>query len=328
MSFLFIYIASDKTDFYEIGKSTASDNPTTLNNETFETVATEWLEKRMIPICAKKYLQEIQSRLKRIVYPAIGHMQLADITSAIVLSMCRVIEQRGNFDMAKRIKILTGQVFRYAIATSRVDSDPTYALKGALQTYKERHYPTITDPTKISLLMRSIDTYHRDVMRHALKFSILTFCRPGEIRTAEWQEIDWDKAQWNIPPEKMKMKRPHIVPLSRQAIETLTELKLLTGDQQWIFTAVRHSDCHICGGAVRLALRTMGYSKDVITAHSFRSMASTILNENGWPPDVVERQLAHISGNAVRAAYNHAEYLPKRREMMQWWADWLDGLKK
>ncbi|MDR2175589.1 MAG: site-specific integrase, partial [Synergistaceae bacterium] len=154
------------------------------------------------------------------------------------------------------------------------------------------------------------------------------FCRPGEIRHAEWGEVDFEKAEWRIPPEKMKMKRPHIVPLSRQAAAVLTELKAMTGHQKWLFPSARRDGRCMSENAIRVALRSMGYGNEDMTAHGFRAMASAILNGSGlFAPDVIERQLAHAERNAVRAAYNHAEYLPQRREMMQWWADWLDGLR-
>jgi integrase len=160
-----------------------------------------------------------------------------------------------------------------------------------------------------------------------LKFSALTFCRPGEIRKGEWKEVDFEKAQWNLSAEKMKMKRLHIVPLSRQAVKILTELKTPTGSQEWLFPSPRRDGRCMSENGVRVALRAMGYEKEDMTAHGFRGMASTILNEHGFMPDIIERQLSHIDKNAIRSAYNHAEYLSQRREMMQWWADWLDDPK-
>ncbi|GHV36343.1 integrase [Synergistales bacterium] len=310
-------------------RSLETGKPIGADSETFATVAAEWMEKRMAPVCAESYLRTIRLRLDRIIYPAIGHMKMSDITSSHILAMCRNIEGKGNIETASRVKTLIGQIFRYAIATSRVDSDPTYALKGALQTRQEKHYSTLTDPSKIALLIRSIDAYPFAVIRCALKFSALTFCRPGEIRHAEWKEIDFEKAQWNIPPEKMKMKRPHIVPLSIQTTVTLRELYFLTGNQTWLFPSARRDGRPMSDGGIRVALRAMGYGNDDMTAHGFRAMASTVLNESGlFLSDVIERQLAHVESNSVRAAYNHAEYLPQRRDMLQWWADWLDGLNK
>ena len=184
----------------------------------------------------------------------------------------------------------------------------------------------ITKPSEIAVLMKNINSYPRFIVRCALKFSALVFCRPVEIRQAEWSEIDFDNAEWRIPADKMKMKREHIVPLSKQAIKILKELQEVTGRQKYIFPSMRMDGRPMSDGTVRVALRSIGYAKDEMTAHGFRGMASTRLNEMGWPPDVIERQLAHVEQNSVRAAYNHAEYLQERRKMMQAWADYLDGL--
>jgi integrase len=285
------------------------------------------MDVRMRPAFASQHIKIVNMRLNKYILPALGALPLSDITSGTVLRLCREIESKGVIDTAKRVKIVIGQIFRYAIATDRADSDPTYALRGALQIRKEKHFPTITEPDKIAILMRRIDGYPYAVVRCAMKFSILTFCRPGEIRAAEWKEIDAEKAQWNIPEGKMKMKRPHIVPFSRQILAVLEELRPLTGYQKWLFPSARNDGRCMSKNTVRVALRAMGYGNDDLVPHGFRGMASTILNENGFSPDIIERQLAHSEKNSVRAAYNHAEYLPQRREMMQWWADWLDDVK-
>jgi integrase len=176
--------------------------------------------------------------------------------------------------------------------------------------------------------MRAIDGYEGSpIVRVAMQLSALTFVRPGEIRHAEWPEFDLAKAEWKIPPEKMKMRRPHIVPLSRQALEAVESIRIMTGTGRYLFPAPRSYDRPISDATVTAALRRMGFGKGEMSHHGFRSMASTILNEKGWPADAIERQLAHVEGNSVRAAYNYAEHLDKRREMMQWWADWLDEQK-
>jgi integrase len=289
-------------------------------------VAAEWLAKRM-STKSEGYLRTVRLRLNKFVYPNIGHMKLADITSGIVLQVCRRIEEKGTLETASRIKQLIGQIFNYAIATDRADTNPTLALRGALQTQPEKHYATITEPEKIGVLMRQIDAYPYDIVRCALKFSALVFCRPGEIRAAEWKEIDWDRSEWKIPANRMKMKRTHIVPLARQTAEVLRELQNLTGKERWLFPSARRDGRCMSENTVRVALRSMGYGNEDIVPHGFRGMANTILYENGFTSDIVERQLAHAEKNAVKAAYNHAEYMPQRREMMQWWADWLDGVK-
>jgi integrase len=313
---------------FELRKSLDTGKPIGLDAETFATVAAEWLDKRMIPARSPQYVRNLRSRLDRLVYPFIGKMKIADITSGVVLQVCRRVESKGTLETASLVRQLIGQVFRYAIATDRAETDPTVALKGALQVRRPQHYPTITEPIKIGILLRQIDAYPYAVTRCALMLSILVFLRPGELRRGEWAEIDWERAEWKIPPERMKIKRPHVVPLSRQAIGVLKELRELTGKGPLMFPSERHDGRPMSDNTVRSALRAMGYSNETIVPHGFRAMASTVLNDNRlFEPDVIERQLAHAEKNAVRDAYNHAEYMPRRREMMQWWADWLDWLR-
>ena len=297
-------------------------------NERFQDIALEWYEKRMKPTMTQGHLDTIRYRLERYVFPEIGGLSLGEISSGVVMSLCRKIETRGVVETTRRVKQIIGQVFRYAIATDRADTDPTVALRGALQTRKEKHHGTLTDPAQVANLIRGILAYPYPVVRCGLMFSALTFCRPGEIRHAEWNEIDLDRQEWRIPAEKMKMKRAHIVPLATQTLKLLEELRGLTGKGVWLFPSTRNDGRPMSENTIRMGLRTMGYANGEMTPHGFRAMASTLLNENGFPPDVIERQLAHVEGNAVRAAYNHAEYLPERRRMMQWWADYLDELVK
>jgi len=221
------------------------------------------------------------------------------------------------------------QVFRYAVATGRADRDPTIELKGALTPVKERHHPSITDPKAIGALLRAIDGYDGSpVTKAALRFAPLTFVRPGELRRAAWQEFDLDKAEWRIPAERMKMRELHIVPLSKQALAVLKELMPHTGSGHFLFPGARTNGRSMSENTVNAALRRLGYSKDEMTGHGFRSMASTHLNEHGWHRDAIERQLAHAERDDVRAAYNFAEHLPERRRMMQAWGDYLDTLRK
>lgn len=298
------------------------------DTETFALVAEEWFKKRVEPSISEKHIRTIRFRLDSYVLPIFGTSKLNEITSSTVLALCRKIEERGVVETAHRVKLIIGQVFRYAIATDRADTDPTVALRGALQTRKEKHHGTLTDPAQVAGLIRGILAYPYPVVRYGLMFSALTFCRPGEIRHAEWSEIDLDRQEWRIPAEKMKMGRTHIVPLATQTLKLLEELRGLTGGGVWLFPSARNDGRPMSENTIRMGLRTMGYANGEMTPHGFRSMASTLLNENGFPPDVIERQLAHVEGNAVRAAYNHAEYLPERRRMMQWWADYLDDLAK
>ncbi len=283
---------------YEVRERTVDETTalTTPGEATFENVARQWLEARMGDK-APGYVRTVRLRLEKFILPKIGYKKLGHITSAAALDLCRDIEARGTLETAARVKQIIGAVFRFAIASGLAESDPTAALAGALKTRKEKHMPTITDEARIAVLMGQMRAYPYDVLRAALLFSIYTFARPGEVRTAEWKEIDLDAALWKLPAEKMKMKRAHIVPLARQVVELLTELKPLTGRGRWVFPSARRDGRCMSENAVRVALRSMGYSNDDIVPHGFRSMASTLLNEQGWPPDVIERQLAHVERN-------------------------------
>lgn len=291
--------------------------------QTFSEVVNEWLKVRM-QNKDEGYLKTINLRLKKYILPEIGAIPMTEINSRNILGLCRKIENLGYTETAQRVKVIIGQVFRYAIAAGYAENDPTYALMGALSPKKVLHYPTFTDKNDIKILMRAIKSYPYKIMRCALLFSIYTAARPGEIRGAEWSEIKGDT--WDIPAEKMKMKRRHIVPLSRQVQELLKELKIITGKGRYLFPSPRNDGRCMSENGVRIALRSMGFSKEQIVPHGFRAMFSTIANENNFNRDVIERQLAHAERNSVRGAYNHAEYMAERINLMQWWADWLDGL--
>jgi len=294
---------------------------------TFEAVAREWFAKNK-PKWAKKHGISIIRRLELNVFPWLGGNPICEITAPELLVVLRRIESRGAIETGHRVKQICGQVFRYAIATGRAERDPSADLKGALASTRQKRMATITDPKKIGELLRAIDGYQGTfVARCALILAPLVFVRPGELRHAEWSEIDLDRAEWRIPAEKMKMKSPHIVPLAKQAVEVLREIQPLTGQGRYVFPNVRTSSRPISENTVLGALRRMGYTKDEMTGHGFRAMASTTLHEQGWPSDVIERQLAHAERNSIKAAYNHAQHLPERRKMMQAWADYLDNLK-
>ena len=294
---------------------------------TFKDVAEDWFKRKMEGVRSESHAQRTYSRLVRFVYPAIGKRHIKDITAPDILSILRQIEAAGKIETAHRVSQIISQVFRYGIAIGVAERDPCADLRGALTPNKERHFPTITDPQEIRQLLRAIDTLEGSpIVQNALWFLALTFVRPGELRTAEWSEINTERAEWRIPAEKMKMKRPHIVPLSTQAIEVLEKMRHITGHGRYVFPAVRNitkGDRPMSDGTMNAALRRLGYTKEQFTPHGFRAMASTILNEHGWPPDAIERQLAHVEKNTVRAAYNHAEHLEVRKKMMQWWGDWL-----
>ena len=291
--------------------------------QIFADVVAEWLKVRMADR-AESYVRTVRLRLNKYILPEIGATPLMKITSADVLKICRDIESLGHNETARRVKTLIGQVYSFAIAAGYTDSDPTAALHRALKPQSRKHYATFTDSAGIAMLMRAITAYPYTVMRCALLFSVYTFARPGEVRAAEWSEIKGDV--WDIPVGKMKMKRRHIVPLSSQVKSVLEELRPLTGKGRWLFPSPRNDGRCMSDNGVRTALRSMGFTKEQITPHGFRAMFSTIANEHGINRDVIERQLAHVEENTVRGAYNHAEYMPERIKLMQWWADYLDGL--
>ena len=295
--------------------------------DSFETIAREWFEK-FSPIWSPSHGARIIRRMERDIFPWIGKRPLNEIKAPELLSVLRRIESRGAVETAHRASQNCGQVFRYAIATGRAERDPSGDLKGAIPPTKTKHYASITIPAEIGKLLRAIDAYSGGlIVRCALRIAPMVFVRPGELRRAEWSEIDFDKAEWVIPGPRMKMKEKHIVPLSRQALEILRELHPLTGGSRYIFPSPRTFDRPMSDNAILAALRSMGYTGDMMTGHGFRSMASTLLNEQGWNRDAIERQLAHAERDNIRAAYNYAQHLPERRKMMQAWADYLDALK-
>lgn len=294
---------------------------------SFEIVAREWLVKYSAN-WTEDHKERITRRLEKDVFPYIGSKPVEQIQAPELLTVVRRVENRGALDTAHRVLQNCGQVFRYAVATGRGSQDPSGALKGALPPVKQKHHASITDTKKIGGLLRAIDDYEGQfITKCALRFVPYCFVRPKELRHAEWTEFDLNHAEWRIPAQKMKMRETHIVPLSSQAVEILKELQPLTGSGKYLFPSVRSSQRPMSENTVNAALRRMGFSKDEMTGHGFRSMASTLLNEQGWNKDAVERQLAHSERDNVRAAYNYAEYLPERRKMMQAWADYLDALK-
>ena len=294
---------------------------------TFEALALEWHAKFKHTWTAE-HAERIRARLKADVFPWLGAKSIRDITAPELLAVVRRIEARGALDTAHRALANCGQVFRYAIATGRAEHDPSGDLRGALPSVKPKHHASITDTKAIGALLRAIDGYQgHSVTRCALQLAPLVFVRPGELRAAEWQEFDLDNAEWRIPGSRMKMRTTHIVPLSHQAVAILRELYPLTGRGKYVFPSLRTGDRPMSENTVNAALRRLGYDKSEMTGHGFRSMASTLLNEQGWHHDAIERQLAHIERNAVRGAYNYAEHLPERRRMLQFWADYLDGLR-
>jgi len=294
---------------------------------TFQTIATEWYEK-MKGKWTSKHAGQKWTMLEKDVFPAIGSASIKNITAPELLRMLEKIQAREAIDTAHRVKQVCGEVFRYGIGTGRCERDPSSDLKGTLIPKKVKHLAAITDPKEVGALLRAIDGYRGSFLtKCALKLSPYAMLRPGELRQAEWSEIDLEKKLWKIPAHKMKMRRPHIVPLSDQAIAIFKEVRPVTGQEKYVFPSMRSKDRPMSENTIRAALRRMDFTKDEMTAHGFRGMASTLLHENGYKSAVIEMQLAHAERNKVKAAYNHAEYLDERTEMLQWWANYLDSLK-
>ena len=300
------------------------------NTNTFEAVACEWIEKKK-PGWSAYYLRQVERFLDADVLPYIGALPIRNVTAAHLLEILQRVEGRGAETVALLVRQWASAIFRYAVATLRADADPAAALKGAIQRPKVEHRKPLSR-NQITDFIKALDAYggYRTTVI-ALRLMLLTFVRTVELRAAEWVEFDLDRTEWRIPAERMKMREPHIVPLSRQAVELLQELRTLTGGQRWLFPNYRHPKTCMTATTLNRALERMGFNgKDSIgfSAHGFRATASTILNETGYRPDVIERQLAHKERNKVRASYNQAEYLEERRAMMQQWADMVDDMAK
>jgi len=294
---------------------------------SFAVIAAEWLALQKARMATATH-EKARWTFDELVNPWIGSRPISAIDAPEILKMLRRIEERGAHETAHRTKQRCGQVFRYAISTGRAKHDPTADLRGALAPVVSTSRAAITDPAKVGELMRAIGTYQGSlVTKCALRLAPLVFVRPGELRKAEWSEIDLDGSQWRIPAARMKMREEHIVPLAPQAVAILRELHPLTGHGQYVFPSYRGKARTMSENTVNAALRYMGFDKDTMTGHGFRALASTRLNEMGWAPDVIERQLAHAERNKVRAAYNRAQYLDERTRMMQAWADYLDVLR-
>jgi len=300
----------------------------TEETETFEVIAREWHAK-FTQTWTPGHATTIMSRLVRDLFPWIGKRQINQIKAPELLAVLRRVEGRGALESAHRIRTIAGQVFRYALATGRAERDPAADLKGALPQPREKHHAAITEPKEVAPLLRALDGYQGHfVVKCALVLAPMFFVRPGELRHAEWSEIDLDEAVWNIPAEKMKMKQAHIVPLCRQAVDILTQLKEVTGESRYVFPSGRSFARPMSNNAVNAALRRMGYERDTMTGHGFRAMARTILDEVlHIRPDYIEHQLAHAVRDPNGRAYNRTAHLDERRKMMQQWADYLDGLK-
>lgn len=302
-----------------------------VHRQTFGRVAWDWFERNRGQWTAE-HGEKIKKRLEGRVLPVLGEQLVESIQPCDVLERCRDIEGSVSAYMAHSILGLVSRVCRYAVASGLIPSDPCRDIAGALRPHRYQHMPAITDPVRVGELAAKIDAYQGMLTtRAAMQLMLLCMCRTGEIRGMRWEEIDWRDNVWRIPAERMKMRRPHIVPLSRQAVAILAGLYALTGKNGGCF--VFPSYCRdkyfspMGKNTINNALRAMGYNARELVGHGFRSVASTLLNEQGWAPDVIETQLAHAPADSVRAAYNRAAWLDDRRRMLQAWADYLDQLK-
>ncbi len=305
----------------KIAKSIAATN-------NFQTVAEEWLEKIEKEGLAAITLKKARWLLAQ-TYPTLGKRPISEIKAHELLLVLKKIEASKRYDTANRIRSTCSQVFRYAIATARAERDICSDLRGALVTPRTNHRAAITTPTEAGGLLRAVEDYDgNNLTRIALCLLPHLFVRPGELRWAEWSEFDFDKAVWTIPDHKMKMRRPHAVPLSRQALAIIRDIEHDASYSAFLFPSLRALDRPMSDNTINAALRRLGFSKDQMTGHGFRAMAATLLNEMGiWNPDAIERQLAHADGNSIRRAYARGQYWEERVRMMQHWSDYIDQLR-
>jgi len=295
---------------------------------TFDAIAAELLDKKRRESKAERTLGKLEWLLN-LARSAIGARPIGEITAPEILSILRAVESRDRHETARRLRATIGEVFRYAVATGRADADPASALKGALTAPTVKHRAAIIEPKAFGGLLRAIETYEgAPETRAALELLALAFVRPGELRAAEWVEFELNAGVWSIPGEKMKMKRPHRVPLAPRAVAILRELQTVTGHGKFLFPSVRSLVRCMSENTINAALRRLGFEKDEMTGHGFRSAASSMLNESGlWNADAIERQLAHVDNDSVRRAYARADFWDERVRMMAWWADRCDELR-
>ncbi len=301
----------------------------TEETETFEVIAREWHAK-FTPTWTPGHALKLLRALERDVFPWAGNTSVKDLKAPELLAILRRIESRGVTETAKRVRGLVGQVMRYSVATGRAERDPSGDLRGALPTPPERHYAALTDPAEVADLLRAIDGYKGGlIVKSAMQLAPLVFVRPGELRHAEWAEIDLEEAVWQIPAEKMKTRQAHIVPLSNQAVAILREIYPVTGNGKYVFPSIRSTARPMSENTINVTLRTLGYDNERMTGHGFRAMARTILDEVlQVRPELIEAQLAHAVRDPLGRAYNRTHHLPERKQMMQKWSDYLDGLKQ
>ena len=295
---------------------------------SFKALALEWYAQEK-PSWSDSHSYRVDRMMHKELFPYIGNRPIDEITSPDLLACLRRVEKRGVLETARRVKQVSGQVFRYAVATGKATRDPSADLKGALAIPKKSHFPAVTDPKEVGSLLLALDDYQgTPEVATALKLAPLLFCRPGELRHMEWAEINFEKQEWFIAGDKMKTKNDHIVPLSRQSIEALQDLLHLTGQRQYVFPSARSPRRPMSDNTVLAALRRLGIPKETMTGHGFRAMARTLLDEElGYRIEWIECQLAHAVRDVNGRAYNRTTYLKQRKKMMQHWADYLDNLK-
>lgn len=312
-----------------IEKQRAKQRAKANAGNTFDLIAREFIAKRQregwadATFTKSEYFRELFA-------PGIGKRPIEEITPGDVLAVLRRIEAKGNLETARRMLQFAGNVFRYGVATARLVSDPTRDLRGALVAPRPKHYGAVIEAKRAGELLRAIDGYEGQALtKFALQLAPHVFVRPGELRHAEWSEIDLNGALWTIPAHKMKMRKPHLVPLSRQSVELLRSIHEITGPSGYVFPSIRTRSRPMSENTMNAGLRRLGFAGDEMTAHGFRAMASTLLNESGkWNPDAIERALAHKDEDAVRAAYHRGAHWKERVEMAQWWSDHLDTLRR
>ncbi|HDL8154141.1 TPA: integrase arm-type DNA-binding domain-containing protein [Yersinia enterocolitica] len=295
------------------------------NANTFEIVAKEWLDKKG-EHWAKNSKNQITGFMYNDIFPAIGAMPMREINASHILKIIRDLESRGAKSVAVKVRQWCSAVFCYGVATLRADSDPAAALRGAIIVPKTEHSRPLTGDELRDYYLRLDSSTGNQATIIALRILPLVFVRQAELRSAEWSHIDFDNAEWVIPPELMKMGRMHRVPLSAPVISLLNELKKITGNRRWLFPNTRLNNTYMGASTLNRAIVQLGYARTVITTHDFRATASTRLHEMGYRHEVIERQLAHVEKNRVSAAYNHAEYMPERRQLMEEWGHWVTGL--
>ena len=294
---------------------------------TFESVAREWFGKKYIA-WTPGHQKKILSRLENQLFPYLGGRPFSTLDVADYLAAIQKAEARGAIETAHRLAQLCGQISRYARIVGIAKHDVAAGLTEALTPVRTKHYAAITSPSDLGHLLKAIDSYHGEpAICHALRILPYVFVRSGELRGATWEEVNFDAAEWVIPPKRMKMRRPHIIPLAQQVVRLLHSMRDYSNTRSLIFPSSFSSSRCISDMGLLNALRRMGYGKEQMTVHGFRTTASTLLNEQGYNRDWIEAQLAHAERNAIRDAYNRAEYLPEHRRMMQEWADYLDSLK-